>query len=81
MLEKNSESQVHVEEIEEPPGSSIAFGLERMGLIAVKAPILSVVILLGLMVLAIFGIERIKIDDSRANCSAPIPRTTSNTRR
>src|SRR3954447_3799101 len=64
MLEKNSESQVHVEEIEEPPGSSIAFGLERIGLIAVKAPILSVVILLGLMILAVFGIERIKIDDS-----------------
>src|SRR4030081_2624420 len=64
MLEKNSESQVHVEEIEEPPGSSIAFGLERIGLIAVKAPILSVIIVLGLMVAAIFGIERIKIDDS-----------------
>src|SRR5260370_2943673 len=64
MLEKNSESQVHVEEIEEPPGSSIAFGLERIGLIAVKAPVLSVVILLALMVAAIFGIERIKIDDS-----------------
>jgi len=64
MLEKNSESQVHVEEIEEPPGSSIAFGLERIGLIAVKAPILSCVILLGLMIAAIFGIERIKIDDS-----------------
>src|SRR3954463_779852 len=64
MLEKNSESQVHVDEIEEPPGSSIAFGLERIGLIAVKAPILSCVILLGLMIAAIFGIERIKIDDS-----------------
>src|SRR6195952_4586348 len=49
MLEKNTESQVHVEEIEEPPppGQSIAFGIERLGLIA-----------------AIFGIERIKIDDS-----------------
>src|SRR5947207_6927358 len=64
MLEKNSESQVHVEEIEQPPGSSIAFGLERIGLIAVKAPVLSVVILLAMMVGAIFGIERIKIDDS-----------------
>src|ERR1700712_3918052 len=64
MLEKNSESQVHVEEIEEPPGSSIAFGLERIGLIAVKAPVLSCIILLGLMIAAIFGIERIKIDDS-----------------
>src|ERR1700682_1876607 len=65
MIEKNTESQVHVEAIEEPPpGKSIAFGLERIGLIAVKAPVLSVVILLALMVAAIFGIERIKIDDS-----------------
>src|SRR2546421_2177999 len=65
MLDKNSESHVHVEAIEEPrPGTSIAFGLERIGLIAVKAPILSCVILLALMVAAIFGIERIKIDDS-----------------
>ena len=31
MLDKNSESRVHVEAIEEPPpGKSIAFGLEHM---------------------------------------------------
>ena len=66
MLDKNSESHVHVEAIEEPPppGKSIAFGLERMGLIAVKAPILSMIILAVLIVAAIFGIYRIKIDDS-----------------
>ena len=50
MLDKNSESQVHVEAIEEPqPGTSIAFGLEKIGLIAVKAPIVSVIILLVLI--------------------------------
>jgi predicted RND superfamily exporter protein len=43
---------------------SIAFGLERIGLIAVKAPILSCLILLALVIGAIFGIQRIKIDDS-----------------
>ena len=66
MLDKNSESRVHVEAIEEPPppGKSIAFGLERMGLIAVKAPILSMIILAVLIVAGIFGIYRIKIDDS-----------------
>src|SRR4051812_40594246 len=65
MLDKNAESQVHVEAIEEPQaGTSIAFGLEKIGLIAVKAPIVSVIILLVLMVGAVFGIERIKIDDS-----------------
>ncbi len=66
MLDKNSESRVHVEAIEEPPppGKSIAFGLERMGLIAVKAPILSMIILVVLIVAAMFGIQRIKIDNS-----------------
>jgi predicted RND superfamily exporter protein len=43
---------------------SIAFGLERLGLIAVKAPVVSCLILLALVVGAIFGIQRIKIDDS-----------------
>ncbi|WP_298103670.1 MMPL family transporter [Bradyrhizobium sp.] len=64
MLEKNSDSEVHVEQIEQWPTSSIAFGLERIGLIAVKAPIVSCIILFALVVGAIFGIQRIKIDDS-----------------
>jgi uncharacterized protein len=64
MLEKNSDSEVHVEKLERRPTDSIAFGLERIGLIAVKAPILSCIILVGLIIAAFFGIERIKIDDS-----------------
>ena len=43
---------------------SIAFGAERLGLIAMRTPILSVVILAILCVFAAFGLERIKIDDS-----------------
>ncbi|RZN34723.1 MMPL family transporter [Bradyrhizobium sp. Leo121] len=65
MLEKNSESQVHVGKVEEPPqGASIAFGLERIGLIAVKAPVVSLIVLVALMIAAVFGVQRIKIDDS-----------------
>src|SRR6202165_3518849 len=64
MLEKDSESEVHVEKIESRPTSSIAFGLERLGLIAVQAPILSCVVLVGLFIGAVIGIDRIKIDDS-----------------
>src|SRR6202035_2252938 len=64
MLEKNSDSEVHVEKVEHRPTASIAFGLERIGLIAVRAPILSCLILAGLIIGAVFGIERIKIDDS-----------------
>src|SRR5476651_2670637 len=64
MLEKNSDSEVHAGKIERPPTASIAFGLERLGLIAVQAPILSCITLVALIVGAIFGIQRIKIDDS-----------------
>src|SRR4030081_3194801 len=55
---------MHVEKVETRATASIAFGLERIGLIAVQAPILSCIILVALIVGAIFGIERIKIDDS-----------------
>src|SRR6201996_6986152 len=64
MLEKNRDNEVHVEKVEHRPTASIAFGLERIGLIAVQAPILSCIVLLGLIVGALFGIDRIKIDDS-----------------
>jgi hypothetical protein len=65
MLDKNGDSEVHVQQTEQPPtGPSIAFGLERLGLIAVRAPILSCIVLVVLIVGAIFGIQRIKIDDS-----------------
>src|SRR5471030_3139904 len=65
MLEKNSDSEVHVEGIEQPrKGVSIAFGLERLGLIAVQKPVLSCIVLVGLIIGALFGIDRIKIDDS-----------------
>ena len=65
MLEKNTDSEVHVEKVEQrPPGASIAFGLERLGLIAVQRPVLSCIILVGLFIAALFGIDRIKIDDS-----------------
>ena len=65
MLDRNSDNKVHVQKTEQPPsGPSIAFGLERIGLIAMRAPILSCIILVALIVAAIFGIQRIKIDDS-----------------
>src|SRR5580693_10449019 len=64
MLEKTRDNEIHVEMVEEPPAKSIAFGLERLGLIPMKAPILSCIVLAILMVGAVFGIDRIKIDDS-----------------
>src|ERR1044072_2079650 len=64
MLEKNTDSEVHVEQTEQRPTASIAFGLERIGLVAVRAPVVSCIILAVLFIAAIFGIERIRIDDS-----------------
>src|ERR1043166_772500 len=64
MLEKNTDSEVHVEKVEQRPTASIAFGLERIGLIAVRAPVVSCIVLVALFIAAIFGIERIRIDDS-----------------
>src|SRR4030081_552431 len=64
MLEKIRDNEIHVEMVEEPPTKSIAFRLERIGLIPMKAPILSCIVLVGLIIGAIFGIDRIKIDDS-----------------
>src|ERR1700742_3768496 len=64
MLEKTRENEIHVELIEEPPAKSIAFGIERLGLIPMKAPIVSCIILLALIIAAVFGIKRIQIDDS-----------------
>jgi uncharacterized protein len=64
MLEKIRDNEIHVEMVEEPPAKSIAFRLERLGLIPMKAPILSCIVLAILMIAAVFGIERIKIDDS-----------------
>ena len=64
MLERNRDNEVHVEKVEQRPTASIAFGLERIGLVAVQAPILSCIILAALIIGAIFGIQRIKIDDS-----------------
>jgi predicted RND superfamily exporter protein len=43
---------------------SIAFGLERIGLIAMKTPWLSICILAALCVGAFLGLQRIKVDDS-----------------
>lgn len=63
MLEKNYDSQVHVEKVEEGT-RSIAFGLERIGLIVMQAPILTCIIVAALIIGAAFGLQRIQIDDS-----------------
>ncbi len=43
---------------------AIALGLERFGLVPFRAPVVSLAIALALAVLAVIGIERIKVDNS-----------------
>jgi predicted RND superfamily exporter protein len=50
---------------EEPRRSFLfSFGLDRLGLIALKAPRLSALVIVTLTVLAAIGVSRIKVDDS-----------------
>src|SRR6266568_2836984 len=49
---------------ETPPRLRIALGVERLGLIPLRAPKLSMTILAILTVAAIFGVLRIRTDDS-----------------
>ncbi|MBX9828482.1 MAG: MMPL family transporter [Xanthobacteraceae bacterium] len=43
---------------------NLAYGLERIGLIPLRAPILSAIVLALLCVVAALGVERLKVDDS-----------------
>jgi predicted RND superfamily exporter protein len=43
---------------------NLAYGIERIGLIPLRAPIVSAVILVLLCIAAAFGVERLKVDDS-----------------
>jgi uncharacterized protein len=47
-----------------PWHKQLALGVERIGLISLIAPRISALILVMLMVLAAFGVERLKVDDS-----------------
>src|SRR3990172_12120438 len=51
---------------DEPPRRSFlfSFGLDRLGLLALKAPYLSAVLIALLTALAIVGVSRMKVDDS-----------------
>ena len=62
MLERNTDPDA--KKLQQPARVSIAFGLERIGLIAIRKPVLSCIILFAMVIGAVFGIERIKIDDS-----------------
>src|SRR5690242_316684 len=52
----------HVARTRELP--PIAFGLERIGIIPLRFPYVSMVILILLAIAAAFGVERLKVDDS-----------------
>ncbi len=43
---------------------AFTFGLDKIGLVALKAPILSLLLILSLSALAVYGVMRLKVDDS-----------------
>ena len=43
---------------------ALSFGLERLGLLALKAPVVSAIIIVILSALAVLGVMRLKVDDS-----------------
>ena len=57
---------VEVEQPQLPPGepSQLALGLERIGLLSLRWPKIAAAILILLCVMAVFGLNRIKVDDS-----------------
>jgi len=42
----------------------IALGIERIGLVSLRFPVLSAIVLIALCIGAAFGVERVKVDDS-----------------
>ncbi len=48
----------------DPRAFSLAFGLERIGLLSLRHPWIVAVVAIGLMIAAAFGVTRIKVDDS-----------------
>jgi predicted RND superfamily exporter protein len=50
--------------LEQPPQHNIAMGVERMGLIPLRFPVLTAVLVVVLAILAGFGVMRLKVDDS-----------------
>ena len=42
----------------------LTFGLERLGLVALWSPLVSLLVILALSVVATFGVARLKVDDS-----------------
>ncbi len=61
--------------------SNIAFGIERLGFLGLRFPLLSVLIVALLAIGAAFGVERIKVDDSLSQLFRSDTPNSSNTRK
>src|SRR6056297_2078400 len=42
----------------------LTFGLERLGLVALRAPVFSLLVIIALTIIAAFGIIQLRVDDS-----------------
>ena len=50
--------------VDAPPRRSFAFGLERLGLIGLAAPAVTVALIVVMSALAVWGLTRLRVDDS-----------------
>jgi hypothetical protein len=46
------------------PRRSFAFGLERLGLVGLRAPAVTIVLILAVSAMAVWGLTRLRVDDS-----------------
>jgi hypothetical protein len=63
-LRSPSSDEKAASQLEVATPSNIALGVERIGFAALRVPLLSVVVVAALVVVAAFGVLRIKVDDS-----------------
>src|SRR5437868_3729170 len=50
--------------VDTPPRRSFAFGLERLGLIGLAAPAITIALIVVMSALAVWGLTRLRVDDS-----------------
>src|SRR5204863_5834272 len=50
--------------VDTPPRRSFAFGLERLGLIGLAAPAVTIALIVVMSALAVWGLTRLRVDDS-----------------
>jgi hypothetical protein len=57
---------------------SLSFGLERLGLVALRYPVVATGLIILVTLVALLGISKLRVDDS-PSCFAPTPPNSTTT--